>query len=208
MLRAGCEAQQSQYTTLNRSIVITDKAEAQVYPQIVDSVTQKLRGLLEEQIIATLTGNSAPQPEDILRRIRCIQSGLPQYGAMGEITNLPVVFPVGTSANGVVVGYMIFRGGVGAPDTRPYLDVFRKSGNGWEDVGGIGSAYSGYSFHVQPLSAAIPGQSWFSCGVNKSARRMHRCELPWLPTTAGRLPRSGVRTCPAARLSSGPRETR
>lgn len=127
-------------------------------------MTEKLHALLDEQIIAQLTIDGFPQPAKVVERVRCIQSGVPGYAA-GEaagVTDTPTAFDIGLSGEiATAVAFDILRGGMGAPDNRPYLEVFRRNSGHWESAGSIGSDFTGHWLFVRPIQAGRPQQKWF-----------------------------------------------
>jgi len=156
-----CDPQRTRYAELNRSLIIQNKADAERYPKIKEAATQQLRTLLEQQISQQLNSDTFPQLPNILGRVRCLQSFLPQYRSNPEITNAPTAFLVRTPEPAVAVAYEIYRGGAGAPDTENFLEVFRVEGSNWQLVARTGEDFSGSTFFVNQLKPGKPGEAWF-----------------------------------------------
>ncbi len=159
---ANCGAQKSEYRKLNRPLIVTSAADARAYPRLVESATQKLHEYLEGQILKKLNAESFPQPAKLISLIQCIQGGIPQYGRMSEITNFPAAFVL-TAANTptLAIGFVLYRGGAGAPDLQPYLEIVRKSTAGWIRIASYGEEFRGHTLFVYPIPPGKPAQDWF-----------------------------------------------
>jgi len=160
---SSCSDNSAKYTGLNRSIIIEPKADAVAanYPKLKDSVTDRLHQLIDGEIIDKLNAATFPHPDDVVTAIHCLQSGLSYYGRSADVTNTPMAMLVHAKEPGLIVAFEIFRGGVGAPDTLPFLEAFTSDTRGWRQVASTGVDYEGSTFFVKDLAAPSSDQSWF-----------------------------------------------
>lgn len=160
---SNCADDAAKYAELNRTIIIQPKAEADAanYPKLKDSVTDQLHQLIDGQIVEELRSGTFPQPNTIVARIRCVQGVLPQSALASEVTNVPVAMLLPGKEPAVAVAFYIFRGGVGAPDSLPFLEVFRSEQGGWQVVASTGADYAGSTFYVKQLAAPMNNEKWF-----------------------------------------------
>lgn len=156
-----CEPEKAEFAKLSHTVIIRSKEDARNYPRVRESGTERLHKYLEEQILQQLRSDSFPHPTNIQLRIRCVQSGVPEYSRFADVTNLPIVFRLPDSKAAVAVGFVLYRGGAGAPDLRPYFEVFQKDGQDWGAVGEVGASFAQRTFYVRPINAAKTGDNWF-----------------------------------------------
>jgi hypothetical protein len=165
-LGSTCDAQKETFARLSKQIVFQENADPNAaaggYPELAGPVTARLHKLIEEQVLDQLNADRFPQPSDIIHRIRCIQSGVPEYARCREEGCDPVAFEVRLGSElGLAIAFDIFRGGINAPDLRPYLEVFQNGELGWRAVGSIGSDFTGHTLTIRRLQPGKPGQFWF-----------------------------------------------
>lgn len=160
----NCEPAKLTFKTLNEQVIVgSDEPEkARTYPALVREVTQKLHALVDEQIIAQLDADRFLQPANVVLRISCVQSLIPAYARGQGGTNTPIAHTItNVGMPAVAVGYLLLRGGIGAVDTQPYLEVFRKNGDHWGNAGSVGSDFEWHTFFVQPFGRLGEGQTDF-----------------------------------------------
>jgi hypothetical protein len=160
---SDCEAQRQEFAKLNRPLIIKDASEARLYPVVAESETEKAHKYLDNSVLTYLNGSSSVRPNDLVLLIQCIQSVIPNYeiGRKEGSTNLPVAFLLPEDRPTIAVGFEIYRGGAGAPDIRPYFEVFRRADKGWEQIGEAGASFAQHSFYARPILAGKPGEKWF-----------------------------------------------
>jgi hypothetical protein len=163
---ASCDVQKQTFAKLNKQIAFEEntdaKSAANAYIKLAEPITEQPRNLVDQQIIDQLRADEFPQPANVVKRVRCLQSGISEYALFNKEGCDPVAFNarLGTQL-GLAVAFDIFRGGIGAPDLRPYLEVFQNDGSRWKLTGSVGADFTGHSLRVQPLQAGKPGELWF-----------------------------------------------
>ncbi len=157
-----CLDEKAQFAKLNLPLIIEDAADARrLTPETEEAGTEQVHAYVEKEILRQLADDNPHGFEDVVAKIRCIQSAIPGYGRMSELTTAPAAFSIGSGRHAVALSYEIDRGGDAVPDLRPYFEVFKRIGVGWEKAGEEGSDFVASTFYVQPLEAPTEGEHWF-----------------------------------------------
>jgi len=158
----SCGPAAAKYAELNRQLIVENKADAERYPEVRETITDQLRQLVDQQIAEQLNTDGSPKPENIVARIRCVQRLPPQYRPYPKITNVPFAIAVGDGNPAAIVAYDIYRGGAGAPDTMPVFEAFLPEWNKkWYPSTRTGQDLTGSTFFVFQLKAGRSGEHWF-----------------------------------------------
>lgn len=172
-----CEAQRTEYAKLNRPLIIRDMADARAYSSSLEATaTEAVHKYIDEQILEQLNSDILFQPTNIISRIQCIQSRVPEYLRLGELTNSPAAYPLGGEKAALAVTFEIYRGGAGTPNLIPFFEVFQKKQNVWVRLGSAGTDFDTSTFFVHAIDAGRAKETWFLLSGRKigdTGSRLH-----------------------------------
>jgi hypothetical protein len=157
----------AEYEKLNRQIYVRhlDSESQRIHigePQRVAAISDELHGILTGAIVQVL---SSPRltVEVVQDAVRQIQGDLaPWTGGPGSDTNTPLAqFFELNGDQYVAVGFGTLEGNEDISDSQSVLEFFVKRNNAWKVQADTGSEFRSYTFFLSPISAGVPGESWY-----------------------------------------------
>ena len=183
-----CEKQASEFAILNRPLIVENAEDARrLTATVEDAATEKIHSYVDEQILGQLSSHDSADSASLVLQIRCIQSLVPEYQRMAEVTNAPLAFSLASDRPVVALAYEIYRGGAGVPDLLPYFEIFERQKNEWKRTGGAGSEFASSTFFVQPLNSPVKGERWFLLYGNRIGETGSRLRLQVVAYDGGAL---------------------
>lgn len=142
---------------LSSQLQVRNQDDAGRYtPEFRDRLTAQARELLRGQVQDTLDefGGDA---NALLRTLKLLAASPPPeyseapYAFRTPIWGVPVV----------IIGFELERGGVGAPETKVFMQAYRKGLTGWELAAETGDDFDHYRLNVKQLTSPLPDEVWF-----------------------------------------------
>ncbi|MGB6667538.1 MAG: hypothetical protein WBE73_04280, partial [Candidatus Acidiferrum sp.] len=108
-------------------------ADVAAYERTKDEITERLHQFLMHSIFKEL-GHLRPDEaaRDIPRWMDCVQSGIPQYRALKDSSNVPAAYVLPGTTPQIIVLYAIDRGYEAIPQLTYFLEAYSLKGSIWQ----------------------------------------------------------------------------
>jgi hypothetical protein len=145
---------------LNGELVTASKEDLVRYtPRRIATITKEIHELLTEFLLSQIN-HPGKIPGRLLAESMSLIQG--EYVLPPDVTNTPFVLTASLAGDPVYISaYLIYRGGVGMPDTKAVIQAFSRRGGGYMVHGEAGAIFDRHGLFIVPVQAHLPGEIWF-----------------------------------------------
>jgi hypothetical protein len=158
---------------LSSQLQVSNQEDAIRYtPEFRDKLTGQARELLRMQVQETLD-ESGGDADALLRALKLMAPSPPsEYtGASNVFRTLIWGVPV------AITGFELDRGGAGAPETKVFMQAYRKGLTGWALTAETGDDFDSYRLNVKQLTSPRFGEVWFLAYGDLTGYNGHKIRL-------------------------------
>lgn len=165
--RSGDECTPAKLTfeRMNRPMFIGPKAtpaDVAAYEKTKDSATEALHQFVIQSVSSEL--QRVPNRDvvtAIVNWIRCVQSGIPQYGRSADWSNLPVAYSLPGAVPRILLAYSIDRGYEAISQVTYFVEVYSFDNGTWRLVAGEAPhEFDASALNVSHVKATDSDKQW------------------------------------------------